>query len=109
MAFARVVYICPYCARVEALAAFCFVVDMDTQRGKYGHRPRRVCFRLYVFAVRCAPAVLSFRSGGCSCIRRAVEALAVLLLLCSPRACAISSMTNYFYKMRGFPLFFRVK
>ena len=30
---------------VEALAAFCFVVDMDTQRGKYRHRPRRSCIR----------------------------------------------------------------
>ena len=39
----------------------------------------------------------------------AVETLAALLLLCSPRACTISSMTNYFYKMRGFPLFFRGK
>ena len=30
---------------VEALAVFCSVVDMDTQRGKYRHRPRRSCIR----------------------------------------------------------------
>ena len=30
---------------VEALAAFCFAVDMDTQRGECGHRPRRSCIR----------------------------------------------------------------
>ena len=42
----RTLYTRRKCGRgVEALAVFCSVVDMDTQRGKYRHRPRRACIR----------------------------------------------------------------
>ena len=42
----RTLYTRRKCGRgVEALAVFCSVVDMDTQRGKYRHRPRRSCIR----------------------------------------------------------------